>query len=127
MRRRVQNQRIAGDPSEGWICDSSFTTRIQRAAIFKLVVPAGRRSAEGFSVNEFASCHHSVVGNIVALLPSQSACQQELDMVLEQISRMTSEDNRGPLESLYGLKFPNCDRQGLYNLKQVGCGHTLRS
>lgn len=32
---------------------------------------------------------------------------------------MTSEDNRGPLENLYGLKFPNCDRRGLYNVKQV--------
>nr|AHL84196.1 insulin-like growth factor binding protein-2b [Paralichthys olivaceus] len=49
---------------------------------------------------------------------SQSACQQELDMVLEEISKMTAEDNRGPLEDLYGLKFPNCDRHGLYNLKQ---------
>ncbi|KAI3356534.1 hypothetical protein L3Q82_017738 [Scortum barcoo] len=48
----------------------------------------------------------------------QSACQRELDMVLEEISKMTSEDNRGPLENLYGLKFPNCDRHGLYNLKQ---------
>ncbi|KAM4731124.1 insulin-like growth factor-binding protein 2-B [Anableps anableps] len=45
-------------------------------------------------------------------------CQQELGLVLEEISRMTSEDNRGPLENLYGLKFPNCDRHGLYNLKQ---------
>ncbi|XP_034417756.1 insulin-like growth factor-binding protein 2-B [Cyclopterus lumpus] len=48
----------------------------------------------------------------------QSACQQELDSVLEEISKMTSEDSRGPLEYLYGLKFPNCDRHGLYNLKQ---------
>ncbi|XP_015232481.1 PREDICTED: insulin-like growth factor-binding protein 2-B [Cyprinodon variegatus] len=48
----------------------------------------------------------------------QSACQQELDMVLEEISKMTSEDNRGPLENLYGLKFPNCDKHGLYNPKQ---------
>ncbi|XP_029386447.1 insulin-like growth factor-binding protein 2-B [Echeneis naucrates] len=48
----------------------------------------------------------------------QTACQQELDMVLEEISKMTSQDNRGPLENLYGLKFPNCDRHGLYNLKQ---------
>lgn len=48
----------------------------------------------------------------------QSACQQELDKVLEEISKITSEDNRGPLENLYGLKFPNCDKHGLYNLKQ---------
>ncbi|XP_041663322.1 insulin-like growth factor-binding protein 2-B isoform X2 [Cheilinus undulatus] len=48
----------------------------------------------------------------------QSACQQELDRVLEEISKMTSEDNRGPLENLYQLKFPNCDKHGLYNLKQ---------
>uniref|UniRef100_A0A8C5HEH0 Insulin-like growth factor-binding protein 2-B n=1 Tax=Gouania willdenowi TaxID=441366 RepID=A0A8C5HEH0_GOUWI len=47
-----------------------------------------------------------------------SACEQELEKVLEDISKMTSEDNRGPLENLYELKFPNCDRQGLYNLKQ---------
>lgn len=37
---------------------------------------------------------------------------------------MTSEDNRGPLENLYGLKFPNCDRHGLYNLKQVSHGQS---
>ncbi|XP_031613250.1 insulin-like growth factor-binding protein 2-B [Oreochromis aureus] len=49
---------------------------------------------------------------------SQSACQQELDRVLEEIAKMTSEDNRGPLENLYELKFPNCDKHGLYNLKQ---------
>uniref|UniRef100_UPI0037E84BE3 insulin-like growth factor-binding protein 2-B n=1 Tax=Semicossyphus pulcher TaxID=241346 RepID=UPI0037E84BE3 len=48
----------------------------------------------------------------------QSACQQELDKVLEEISKITSEDNRGPLENLYELKFPNCDKHGLYNLKQ---------
>ncbi|XP_074551233.1 insulin-like growth factor-binding protein 2-B [Halichoeres trimaculatus] len=48
----------------------------------------------------------------------RSACQQELDKVLEEISKMTSEDNRGPLENLYELKFPNCDKHGLYNLKQ---------
>ncbi len=58
------------------------------------------------------------------LLSFQSACQQELDKVLEEISKMTSEDNRGPLENLYGLKFPNCDRHGLYNLKQVSNGHS---
>ncbi|XP_076016641.1 insulin-like growth factor-binding protein 2-B [Genypterus blacodes] len=49
---------------------------------------------------------------------SQSACQQELDKVLEEISKMTAEDNRGPLEDLYELKFPNCDRFGQYNVKQ---------
>uniref|UniRef100_A0A3Q3E4P6 Thyroglobulin type-1 domain-containing protein n=1 Tax=Labrus bergylta TaxID=56723 RepID=A0A3Q3E4P6_9LABR len=48
----------------------------------------------------------------------KAACQQELDEVLEEISKMTSEDNRGPLENLYELKFPNCDKHGLYNLKQ---------
>ncbi|TMS06578.1 insulin-like growth factor-binding protein 2-B [Larimichthys crocea] len=48
----------------------------------------------------------------------QSACEQELDKVLEEISKMTSDDNRGPLENLYELKFPNCDKHGLYNLKQ---------
>ncbi|KAF7646373.1 hypothetical protein LDENG_00188760 [Lucifuga dentata] len=48
----------------------------------------------------------------------QTPCQQELDKVLEEISKMTAEDNRGPLENLYELKFPNCDRHGLYNLKQ---------
>lgn len=37
---------------------------------------------------------------------------------------MTSEDNRGPLENLYGLKFPNCDKHGLYNPKQVSHGQS---
>ncbi|KAM3862508.1 insulin-like growth factor-binding protein 2-B [Diretmus argenteus] len=48
----------------------------------------------------------------------QSSCQQELDKVLEEISMMTFLDNRGPVENLYELKFPNCDKHGLYNLKQ---------
>uniref|UniRef100_A0A8C5CBD2 Insulin-like growth factor binding protein 2b n=1 Tax=Gadus morhua TaxID=8049 RepID=A0A8C5CBD2_GADMO len=38
--------------------------------------------------------------------------QQELNRVLEEISRMTLQEN------LYELRFPNCDRNGLYNLKQ---------
>lgn len=48
----------------------------------------------------------------------QSACQMELDKVLEQISKITTEDHRGPLENLSELKFPNCDPFGLYNIKQ---------
>jgi hypothetical protein len=43
----------------------------------------------------------------------QSSCEQELNRVLEEISRMTLQEN------LYELRFPNCDRNGLYNLKQV--------
>ncbi|KAI4872873.1 hypothetical protein NFI96_014975 [Prochilodus magdalenae] len=50
--------------------------------------------------------------------PIQSQCQQELDKVLEEISRMTFHDNKGSLENLYELKFPNCDQKGQYNLKQ---------
>ncbi|XP_066542431.1 insulin-like growth factor-binding protein 2-B [Hoplias malabaricus] len=50
--------------------------------------------------------------------PRQSQCQQELDKVLEEISKMTFHDNKGPLENLYELKFPNCDQKGQYNLKQ---------
>ncbi|KAA0715462.1 Insulin-like growth factor-binding protein 2-B [Triplophysa tibetana] len=50
--------------------------------------------------------------------PRQSQCQQELDRVLEEISRMTFHDNIGPLENLYDLNFPNCDITGQYNLKQ---------
>ncbi|XP_028846954.1 insulin-like growth factor-binding protein 2-B isoform X2 [Denticeps clupeoides] len=48
----------------------------------------------------------------------QTLCQQELDQVLEEISKMTFPDNKGPLENLYDLKFPNCDKRGQYNLKQ---------
>ncbi|KAL0985585.1 hypothetical protein UPYG_G00158980 [Umbra pygmaea] len=48
----------------------------------------------------------------------KSPCQQELDKVLEDISKMVVSDNGGPLENLYQLKFPNCDRQGQYNIKQ---------
>uniref|UniRef100_A0A8C7ZHP0 Insulin-like growth factor binding protein 2a n=1 Tax=Oryzias sinensis TaxID=183150 RepID=A0A8C7ZHP0_9TELE len=45
-------------------------------------------------------------------------CQQELDQVLERISKMPFRDNRGPLEDLYALHIPNCDKRGQYNLKQ---------
>ncbi|XP_053258511.1 insulin-like growth factor-binding protein 2 isoform X1 [Podarcis raffonei] len=49
---------------------------------------------------------------------SETPCQQELDQVLERISTMRLPDERGPLEHLYSLNIPNCDKQGLYNLKQ---------
>lgn len=49
----------------------------------------------------------------------QTRCQQELDQVLERISTMRLPDERGPLEHLYSLHIPNCDKHGLYNLKQV--------
>uniref|UniRef100_A0A8D0LAQ6 Insulin like growth factor binding protein 2 n=1 Tax=Sphenodon punctatus TaxID=8508 RepID=A0A8D0LAQ6_SPHPU len=49
----------------------------------------------------------------------RTPCQQELDQVLERISTMRLlPDERGPLEHLYSLHIPNCDKQGLYNLKQ---------
>ena len=34
-------------------------------------------------------------------------------------------DDRGPLEHLYSLHIPNCDKHGLYNLKQVSEGASL--
>lgn len=39
--------------------------------------------------------------------------------MLERISTMRLPDERGPLEHLYSLHIPNCDKSGLYNLKQV--------
>ncbi|KAG2458865.1 insulin-like growth factor-binding protein 2-A isoform X1 [Polypterus senegalus] len=50
--------------------------------------------------------------------PKASLCQQELDQVLEKISMMHLHDDKGPLEHLYTLNIPNCDRRGLYNMKQ---------
>nr|XP_003462129.1 insulin-like growth factor-binding protein 2 [Cavia porcellus] len=50
--------------------------------------------------------------------PARTPCQQELDQVLERISTMRLPDDRGPLEHLYSLHIPNCDKHGLYNLKQ---------
>ncbi|XP_008581933.1 PREDICTED: insulin-like growth factor-binding protein 2 [Galeopterus variegatus] len=49
---------------------------------------------------------------------ARTPCQQELDQVLERISTMRLPDERGPLEHLYALLIPNCDKHGLYNLKQ---------
>lgn len=51
-------------------------------------------------------------------LSARTLCQQELDQVLERISTMRLPDDRGPLENLYALQIPNCDKHGLYNLKQ---------
>ncbi|XP_075037199.1 insulin-like growth factor-binding protein 2 [Mixophyes fleayi] len=48
----------------------------------------------------------------------RSLCQQQLDQVLERISSMNLPDERGPLEQLYALQIPNCDKSGFYNLKQ---------
>ncbi|KAF4087113.1 hypothetical protein AMELA_G00092600 [Ameiurus melas] len=50
--------------------------------------------------------------------PRMSQCQQQLDKVLEEISKMTFHDNKGHLENLYELTFPNCDSNGHYNVKQ---------
>nr|XP_021145970.1 insulin-like growth factor-binding protein 2 isoform X1 [Columba livia] len=52
------------------------------------------------------------------LSTGRTPCQQELDQVLERISTMRLPDERGPLEHLYSLHIPNCDKHGLYNLKQ---------
>ncbi|KAM4025424.1 LOW QUALITY PROTEIN: insulin-like growth factor-binding protein 2 [Anomaloglossus baeobatrachus] len=48
----------------------------------------------------------------------RSLCQQQLDQVLERISSMNLPDERAPLEHLYALHIPNCDKNGLFNLKQ---------
>ncbi|MEE6488820.1 hypothetical protein FKM82_015390 [Ascaphus truei] len=50
--------------------------------------------------------------------PARSLCQQQLDQVLERISAMHLPDERGPLEHLYSLHIPNCDKNGYFNLKQ---------
>ncbi|KAH0621268.1 hypothetical protein JD844_022373 [Phrynosoma platyrhinos] len=57
----------------------------------------------------------------------RTPCQQELDQVLERISTMRLPDERGPLEHLYSLNIPNCDKQGLYNLKQASVRNTVTS
>lgn len=56
------------------------------------------------------------------LLFFKTECQQELDQILERIAKMPFRDNRGPLEDLYALHIPNCDKRGQYNLKQVTAG-----
>lgn len=50
--------------------------------------------------------------------PARSLCQLQLDQVLERISGMHLPDDRGPLEHLYALHIPNCDKNGFFNLKQ---------
>ncbi|XP_072117214.1 insulin-like growth factor-binding protein 2 [Mobula birostris] len=50
--------------------------------------------------------------------PQLTTCQLELDQVLERIASLRLPDERGPLEHLYALYIPNCDRHGLYKLKQ---------
>ncbi|OCT60947.1 insulin-like growth factor-binding protein 2 [Xenopus laevis] len=50
--------------------------------------------------------------------PARSLCQLQLDQVLERILGMHLPDDRGPLEHLYSLNIPNCDKNGFFNLKQ---------
>lgn len=64
-------------------------------------------------------CELILLRLLCAHLCPQTPCQQELDQVLERISTMRLPDERGPLEHLYSLHIPNCDKHGLYNLKQV--------
>ncbi|CAH2305166.1 insulin-like growth factor-binding 2 [Pelobates cultripes] len=49
---------------------------------------------------------------------SRSLCQLQLDQVLERISIMHLPDERAPLEHLYALHIPNCDKSGSFNPKQ---------
>ncbi|XP_077392803.1 insulin-like growth factor-binding protein 2-A [Festucalex cinctus] len=49
---------------------------------------------------------------------NKNACHRELDVFLQEIAKVTSEDNRGALQILYELKLPNCDQLGFYNQKQ---------
>ncbi|XP_029460973.1 insulin-like growth factor-binding protein 2 [Rhinatrema bivittatum] len=49
---------------------------------------------------------------------ARTPCQKQLDQVLERISKMHLPDERGPLEHLYSLHIPNCDKSGFFNLKQ---------
>ncbi|XP_058258793.1 insulin-like growth factor-binding protein 2-A isoform X2 [Hemibagrus wyckioides] len=42
----------------------------------------------------------------------------EMEQVLERISKIPFQDNRGPLEDLYSVHIPNCDKRGQYNFKQ---------
>ncbi|KAK6483270.1 insulin-like growth factor-binding protein 2-A [Huso huso] len=60
--------------------------------------------------------HTAEVSKRTRLKPS--LCQKQLDQVLEKISMMHIHDEKGPLEFLYTMHMPNCDKQGLYNLKQ---------
>uniref|UniRef100_A0A8C5WIP8 Insulin-like growth factor-binding protein 2 n=1 Tax=Leptobrachium leishanense TaxID=445787 RepID=A0A8C5WIP8_9ANUR len=53
-----------------------------------------------------------------AVRQPRSLCQLLLDQVLERISSMHLPDERGPLEHLYSLHIPNCDKNGFFNLKQ---------
>ncbi|XP_035187034.1 insulin-like growth factor-binding protein 2 isoform X7 [Oxyura jamaicensis] len=63
--------------------------------------------------------HHNHEDSKKSRMPTgRTPCQQELDQVLERISTMRLPDERGPLEHLYSLHIPNCDKHGLYNLKQ---------
>ncbi|XP_072564755.1 insulin-like growth factor-binding protein 2-A isoform X2 [Paramormyrops kingsleyae] len=55
-------------------------------------------------------------GKSPCLKPTQ--CQQELDQALERISKMPFSETRGPLEDLYAVHIPNCDKKGQYNMKQ---------
>ncbi|XP_042175896.1 insulin-like growth factor-binding protein 2-B isoform X1 [Oncorhynchus tshawytscha] len=50
--------------------------------------------------------------------PMKGPCAQELEKVMEEISKMSFHDNRGHVDNLYQLKFPNCEKIGQYNLKQ---------
>ncbi|XP_069472912.1 insulin-like growth factor-binding protein 2 [Ambystoma mexicanum] len=53
--------------------------------------------------------------------PVRTLCQQQLDQSLERIITMHHlPDELGslPLEHLYMLQIPNCDKSGLYNMKQ---------
>ncbi|KAM9305164.1 insulin-like growth factor-binding protein 2 [Gastrophryne carolinensis] len=50
---------------------------------------------------------------------ARTLCQQQLDQVLERIlTSMSVPDERGPLEHLYAIPIPNCDKSGLFSLKQ---------
>lgn len=95
--------------------------RVRRPSVPQLPVWPGEVPSRARASFWGCTQGHSLSTCCARLYP-QTPCQQELDQVLERISTMRLPDERGPLEHLYSLHIPNCDKNGLYNLKQVGAG-----
>ncbi|OXB69178.1 hypothetical protein ASZ78_011298, partial [Callipepla squamata] len=106
--------------STGGMLSGASSRKPIKTGMKELAVMREKVNEQQRQMGKVGKAHHNHEDSKKSRMPTgRTPCQQELDQVLERISTMRLPDERGPLEHLYSLHIPNCDKHGLYNLKQA--------
>uniref|UniRef100_A0A669PVG2 Insulin like growth factor binding protein 2 n=1 Tax=Phasianus colchicus TaxID=9054 RepID=A0A669PVG2_PHACC len=106
--------------STGGMLSGASSRKLIKTGMKELAVMREKVNEQQRQMGKVGKAHHNHEDSKKSRMPTgRTPCQQELDQVLERISTMRLPDERGPLEHLYSLHIPNCDKHGLYNLKQA--------